>query len=112
MARFSIELYLRSEDGGGTINGSINVVADDEESAVETFLEAVGENLSITREAITYQVNLTVHETFSFEFVDEDGEYDDASSVEEAFRNGDLDYNDFQADGDDTEVYDAEVYEA
>jgi hypothetical protein len=95
MAKYSFESHFVDDEGTSSrVEGVIS--AQDEDDAIEKVNELFSENLSVERVETAYRVTITL----SFDFLDEDGQYEDESEVQSAFERGDEDFTsaDYEVD--------------
>jgi hypothetical protein len=99
--KFGFESSFQDDDGR-YVHLSGTVEAEDEDGAQERLAELVADGASFTQETSTFEVKVTV----SFRFEDEDGEYEEASDLQNAVEGGDFDWSNEDYEVDEVEVND------
>lgn len=94
MGKYLVNGSMEDEEGSAHVFvENFKVEADSEDHAISRFVDELGSCLMAERATATYRVRVAGE--LSFEYEDEDGQFEDEDAVSSAFENLDLDLSDY-----------------
>lgn len=109
MGKYLVNGSMEDEEGSAHVFvENFKVEADSEDHAISRFVDELGSCLMAERTGASYRVRVAGE--LSFEYEDEDGQFEDEDGVSSAFEFGDLDLSDYVG-WDDLNISSVEVEE-